>query len=141
MTMTLTEIKSKMFVFFRENNMFVLSRHKTEIFPIWEYPEMNIPLLEKAFEDFEARKLVEKVTFPKDGGGTDIAWILIKPLSSYEQELTLSPSTVLYFIAVAEKLSQFNEELNINLDPMNITEGDIQKILFIIASFLKPKEE
>lgn len=140
--MTISEAQILILSFFTKKNIFIISKHFSEVITLSEDKDIDIPILEDALKRLEDKDIVKKICYNKPSEKQmDFAWVLVKPLISYSSTIELSGSTVQALSElmdiVCERLGA--EEFKVNI--LNITEKDIQNILFVLHSQLvEPKK-
>ena len=126
--MTLLEAQNKLIKLFEENDTFNLKRDFKKIVPISTNKELNDnedqAILVAALASMES--LVRKQDF-----GKETYYILFKPLSSYSQTVELGAGTIAAITKVINDFCDANEDKVNIVNPLNITEKDIQNLLML----------
>lgn len=137
---TANTLKGLALKYLETNTHIFLNRDFTKIVTICEEPEFTKAVFEKILDEFVEAKILTKVEFVNDNRETEKGWILQKSLSSYSQNIEISAATVNYLGQIVERINEINpENFNIEINPLNITEADIQRVLVVLEQCLTPK--
>ena len=132
--LTVFDIKQRFFSFFLENSIFRLSRDIEKLgLEKDDSCSSFLPMLVASALDNlceEENPILRKIETPDD-----TYWILERPLTSYEREVTLGFNTCLEISSILRKLS-FQSETLFPSDPTNIQESDIQKLVMIVEKII-----
>lgn len=148
--MTIQEIRVKFFEWFEEHDSFEIKRDFLSFSSIVEDPEEMRAGTIEALKDLEEYKFVrgceididKELYEAKEGEPLDEAecrkyYILLKPMSSFEQTVSLGAGTSRY---VAETINNFCDYIGDHrdfADPAEIKEKDIQNLVHIISMMEK----
>ena len=97
--------------------------------------ETDREIFKLALSDLEKREIVSKFLIVNS---TDVAWVLVKPLQQYEQNLTISPITAHTIAKVINNECEKHQDKENLCNPVSITDRDIQNVLKLL--FTPPDE-
>jgi hypothetical protein len=133
--MTINEIKQDLFTYFAQNDSFDLQKDFNKIVLVSEEPEVDKQIVLLGLKEFEEQKLVSRLPIE----GRDF-FVLQQPLQQYSQTIELHYPTL---EALAKVINQYCDEADNQKDrvnPLNVTETDIQNTI-ILAAGLKNEVE
>lgn len=140
--MTTLEVTNKLFEFFQENDSFSITDNFKNIIPIHENIEQERELVRLGLKKLtEAKILSERMIIKeklKDSSSLQFKeiWFLEKPLNQFDQNITISGPTANAISNIMNEVSK--EQIS---SSMNLTEKDIQGLIFIINGLLKANQE
>ena len=134
--MTISEARSALFDWFEKNESFSLERDYSKLILITDCEDQE----KKAGVDCALRDFVD-AEFLKVSEYEGISYFfLVKPFSSYEQDITLNAETC---AAVSRSINDFCEVLDDNrdwCDPRNVREKDVFNLTNIITILCNKKD-
>lgn len=136
--MTILDITNKLFEFFQTNDMFSIENDFKSIVPIYDNLAEEQTLVRLGLEKLVEAKLLSKSIVFKDVDGKIVknVWFLEKPLNQFEQNITISGPTA---TAISSIINEVSKEQASN--SLNITEKDIQGLIYVINGLLKANQE
>jgi hypothetical protein len=134
MYMTILEATAKLLKYFRNKDVF--HDQFSEIYVISENQELDNAAILGALKNLEESKIVSRAEVQGKS-----YWILLRPINSMNQALSISFSTA---ISVSDVINQFCEEHKDNkdiCDPCNITEQDVLNLTILCHHYKKMSVE
>jgi hypothetical protein len=137
MSKSLVEVKHAVFEFFQQESC-LCPASQTELVKFeCENPDLKMGLVEEALRDLEKYEITRGFTSPKG----DKYWVLTKPLSVFERQITFGYDTL---TCVADVLNSYaalqNSEKTI-VDASTVTERDIARLGLIAQALLPPPQK
>ena len=133
--MTSLEASTLLFTWFKDNDSFEMGEDFIKIVTITDTPRRDKAAVKIALDRFVGNSVLSK-TIIEDSE----FWVLEKPFVAYEQTLTISPESALH---VSNLVNKACENLNIEselCDPSNITERDLQNLLYLCGRLFEEPE-
>jgi len=133
--MTSLEASTLLFTWFKDNDSFEMGEDFIKIVTITDTPRRDKAAVKIALDRFVDNSVLSK-TIIEDSE----FWVLEKPFVAYEQTLTISPESALH---VSNLVNKACENLNIEselCDPSNITERDLQNLLYLCGRLFEEPE-
>src|ERR1041384_2568285 len=132
--MTIVECNDKLLNWFSNNETFSFKDNYKDITTehITLSPEADRAAFEIGLRELEKLGFIKSFELKKE-----IYWILVKPFSMYDRNISLSYSTCLILSDIAKQYAvQFNNK-DLLIDPTQITEREILKIVGVLVQTLK----
>ncbi len=131
--MTLLDINNQLIEFFLQNEKFSINENLKGISVPEEYIEYTKQLIVSSLDSLVSTGVLVKLS--------DDIYILKQPINNFTQSIIISPNIA---SAIADKCNMMTEDGD-ETSALNITEGDIVKLLIIIDTLLEetgaePKE-
>lgn len=132
--MTVLDASGLLFSWFKENDSFELSKDFNKIILVSDHPERDRAAVRLALVKLKESQVLDEVTLD------DVKyWILLKPFMTYEQNVTVSPLLASSIAKVVNDYCEYLEDKTELVDPTDITEKDLQNMLYICMKFLENK--
>ena len=139
--MTVLEAQGKLLDYFIENSLFNFKKHYKMLETITDNDDFeNRSIIRFALED-----LVKSGVLYYSGNslGEKEFWVLSKPLAAFSQNIELSGNTILGLARLVNNYCAKTNELQMIVNPLNIKDTDIQKVLIMLdnsLNFIDKKE-
>ena len=133
--MTSLEASTLLFSWFKDNDSFEMGEDFIKIVTITDTPRRDKAAIKIALDRFVETKILSKATVEDSE-----FWVLEKSFAAYEQTLTISSESALHVSTILNKAC---ENLNIEsefCDPSNVTERDLQNLLFLCGKVFEEPE-
>lgn len=140
--MNLIETKNLIFNFFKENDTIILPDDFLKIVTVSGTPELDKAKIEESLKCFVDTGLAKKISYIEGEGKSKkdkTAYVLEKPLQSYEQSLTISGETAFYISNILNDVKDKDDQNAVN--PLSITETNIESLIILISQLLKEFNE
>ena len=124
--MTILEASERLFDWFSENDYFVMNENFSHVIPISDCVEKDKAALSLALEDLQANDLLLSSDLADDK-----CWVLKKPFTSFEQNVTISPPVAMALSQVVNSACQeFGDDTDF-CSPSNVQEKDIRNLILL----------
>lgn len=142
--MTILEITNKLYEFFLENDTFELENDFTKIISSSERSDIDKSLLIQGLNELEEVKIIKKLPLITENDEKNVKqeyfWVLNKPMSHYEQTVTLSPVICAEISTILNVFQQISEQNDLECDMKNITAKDIHNMVILLAAVLEKEK-
>ena len=130
------ESTNLLFKWFSENSCFLLERDFKEIVPISENEDEDRAVIIFGLNDLQEKNLISKSEY----NGKEY-WVLNKPFEAYPQDVTINAPVALGVQAIINSFCDVLENQEDKCDASNVTEKDIQNIIYICNTLVQSKGE
>lgn len=134
--MTIDEAKLPLFTFFSKSEVFNLEEDFKKIIEITFSEKLDKEILKEALKSFEEQKIVTRINIEKKD-----FWVLNKSLEQYSQTVELHYTTLAAITNIVNVFCEMNNTPEHKVNPLAITEKDIQNLTILANQGLKPKED
>ena len=134
-SMTVFEASGKLFVWFTQNDSFVMEDDFASAVVVTVDEEADKACFLCALESMEQDAGLVKKTQLKE----KTYWFLKQPLESLEQNLIINFETITMICAVLEELNEMGRE-RLSFDPTDLSEKDLQNLLLGVLSTFPKKD-
>lgn len=131
--MTLLEIQNQLVNFFAANATFNVKKDIRKISVSKDQEKAKTEIVSTVLEHLCGEKFCQKV----DNQDGDILYILISPLSSRSQSVSLNNSTANVLTQIITQYNLANENLEYTPDSLGITDNDIRNVCIICAQLMQ----
>ena len=136
--MTIDDIKMPLFQFFSTNEIFDLEKNYKEVtIPSLEEPNVNKNMVILALQEFEKQGLISEIPNQKDRR----KWILNKDLTKYMQTIEIHYATIAAIAKIINGFCDKSGDIENKVDPLLITEKNIQDMCLLASQYLNPTNE
>lgn len=135
--MTILSVKNQLLTHFMQHDVFDFSKHSLEIKFDKEVAAFREQMVTAACEELEKLGLVRKM---QDQDSLRIIWVLVQPLSAYQQQVIINPLTA-NMVALAVNHYNEIEQLDGRCDMSKIDELDILRLVQIIGNLEEDLEK
>lgn len=132
--MTIANANQKLFEYLKTNDSVFLSNSKKKddflkIVTISESEERDRVALLLSLRGFEQRGILKK-------SDNEEFWILVKPLESYDQQITLDYDSIASISGIINKFCESNADKTDVCDLLDIRQKDIKNLILITLHFI-----
>lgn len=135
MTHTIIEARLALLKYFTQENAINPTDHHSMVEFECQDTTLKILILKNLLQELEKSDIVRNLS-----SDNAIWYVLVRPLSTFEQTVSLGYSTCLDVSELINTFFKSTNNLNQLADAGNITERDIQKLMFIIESLSTTKQ-
>jgi hypothetical protein len=133
--MTVLEASERLFNWFSENDYFTMEEDFSRVNLISDTPNKDKGVYKIALKELEQNELIASVPIE----GKD-CWVLKKPFSAFEQNVTISPPVAMGLSQVVNAAcDKFNDDTDY-CNPASVQEKDIRNLLLLYSHVTNPEE-
>jgi len=130
--MTILEAVGQLYTWYIENDSFNMEEDFTKIIVVTDHPNRDRAAFSQALEDLREAHMVND----REIGGK-VYWVLKKPFSAFSQTIDISPDLAVTVAGIVNKFCDMTDNNTDICDPLNITEGDFRKVIYIANLMLQ----
>ena len=135
--MTVLDASGLLFEWFKANDTFYMKEDFIKLVLVSGEPERDQATVQLALQKLRETQILEESILKGDGEADATYWVLVKPFSTYEQTVSVSPVLA---ASIAKLINDYCEYLEDNtelVDPTSLQEKDLQNLLYICSKFLE----